>query len=95
MKFPCVYILASRRAGVLYVGVTADLAQRVWQHKSDFVKGFTSRYNIHSLVWYEAHDSMESAIAREKAIKKWRRQWKIELIVQNNPDWRDLYSDIV
>ena len=95
MKFPCVYILASRRAGALYVGVTADLAQRVWQHKSDFVKGFTSRYNIHSLVWYEAHDSMESAIAREKAIKKWRRQWKIELIVQNNPDWRDLYSDIV
>ena len=95
MKFPCVYILASRRAGALYVGVTADLVQRVWQHKSDFVKGFTSRYNIHSLVWYEAHDSMESAIAREKAIKKWRRQWKIELIVQNNPDWRDLYSDIV
>ena len=95
MKFPCVYILASRREGALYVGVTADLAQRVWQHKSDFVKGFTSRYNIHSLVWYEAHDSMESAIAREKAIKKWRRQWKIELIEQNNPDWRDLYSDIV
>ena len=95
MKSPCVYILASRREGALYVGVTADLSQRVWQHKSDFVKGFTSRYNIHSLVWYEAHDSMESAIAREKAIKKWRRQWKIELIVQNNPDWRDLYSDIV
>ena len=95
MKSPCVYILASRRDGALYVGVTSDLVQRVWQHKSDFVKGFTSRYNIHSLVWYEAHDSMESAIAREKAIKKWRRQWKIELIVQNNPDWRDLYSDIV
>ncbi|MDE2684925.1 MAG: GIY-YIG nuclease family protein [Chloroflexota bacterium] len=95
MKAPCVYILASRRNGALYVGVTADLPQRVWQHKSDFVKGFTSRYNIHSLVWYESHDSMESAIAREKAIKKWHRQWKIELIVQNNPDWRDLYSDIV
>lgn len=95
MKSPCVYILASRRDGALYVGVTSDLVQRVWQHKSDFVKGFTSRYNIHSLVWYEAHDSMESAIAREKAIKKWRRQWKIDLIVQSNPYWRDLYSDIV
>ena len=95
MKQPCVYILASKRNGTLYVGVTSDLVQRVWQHKNDFVEGFTRRYAVHTLVWVEAHESMESAIAREKAIKKWKRVWKLELIEKGNPIWRDLYDEIV
>ena len=80
VRLPCVYILASRRNGTLYVGVTADLVQRVWQHKSDLTEGFTKRYGVHTLVWYEVHESMESAIRREKAIKEWKRAWKLELI---------------
>ena len=80
VRLPCVYILASRRNGTLYVGVTADLGQRVWQHKSDLTEGFTKRYGVHTLVWYEVHESMESAIRREKAIKEWKRAWKLELI---------------
>ena len=95
MKTPCVYILASNRNGTLYVGVTSNLPQRVWQHKGGFVAGFTGQYNVHRLVWYEVHESMESAITREKAIKKWRRQWKINLIEAENPDWRDLYQDVL
>ncbi len=95
MRLPCVYILASRRNGTLYVGVTADLGQRVWQHKSDLTEGFTKRYGVHTLVWYEAHESMESAIRREKAIKEWKRAWKLELIEKENPKWRELYEDIV
>ena len=95
MKLPCVYILASRRNGALYVGVTSNLPQRVWQHKTDLVEGFTSRYGVHDLVWYETHETMTSAIAREKAIKKWRRQWKIRLIEEGNPSWRDLYEEIL
>ena len=95
MKQPCVSILASKRNGTLYVGVTSDLVQRVWQHKNDFVEGFTRRYAVHTLVWVEAHESMESAIAREKAIKKWKRVWKLELIEKGNPIWRDLYDEIV
>ena len=95
MKLPCVYILASRRNGTLYVGVTSNLPQRVWQHKADLVEGFTSRYGAHDLVWYESHETMASAIAREKAIKKWRRQWKVRLIKGANPSWRDLYEDIL
>ena len=94
MKIPCVYILASRPNGTLYIGVTSDLIQRIWQHKSNLVKGFTERYGVHRLVWYEVHDSMESAIQREKAIKKWNRTWKIELIEKNNPTWGDLYNEI-
>ena len=85
MRLPCVYILASRRNGTLYVGVTADLGQRVWQHKSDLTEGFTKRYGVHTLVWYEVHESMESAIRREKAIKEWKRAWKLELIEKENP----------
>ena len=92
---PCVYILASRRNGTLYVGVTSDLVKRIWEHKNDVVGGFTRRYQVHHLVWFEQHDTMESAIAREKAIKEWRRSWKLELIEQNNPDWCDLYVDII
>ena len=72
MKLPCVYILTSKRNGTLYVGVTSDLMQRIWQHKNDFVEGFTRRYGVHTLVWFEAHESMESAIAREKANKEMR-----------------------
>ena len=95
MKLPCVYILASKRNGTLYVGVTSNLVQRIWQHKNDYVEGFTKRYGVHTLVWFEAHESMESAIAREKAIKEWKRVWKVELIEKGNPPWRDLYDEIV
>ena len=92
---PCVYILASRRNGTLYVGVTSDLVKRVWEHKNDLAEGFTKRYAVHTLVWFEAHEAMEAAIAREKAIKEWKRRWKLELIEQLNPEWRDLYPEIV
>ena len=95
MKLPCVYILASKRNGTLYLGVTSNLVQRIWQHKNDFVEGFTKRYGVHTLVWFEAHESMESAIAREKAIKEWKREWKLELIEKVNPTWRDFYDEIV
>ena len=93
-KLPCVYILASRRNGTLYVGVTSDLIKRVWQHKNDLVEGFTKQYGVHVLVWYESHETMESAIKREKAIKKWNRKWKLKLIEQSNPQWRDLYEEL-
>ena len=95
MMVPCVYILSSKRNGTLYIGVTSDLVQRVWQHKNDFVDGFTKRYGVHNLVWYEVHDTMESAITREKALKKWYRAWKLRLIEESYPSWRDLYSEIV
>ena len=85
----------NRDNGTLYVGVTSDLVQRIWQHKSDLVDGFTHRYGVHTLVWFEAHESMESAIAREKAIKEWKREWKLELIEKVNPTWRDFYDEIV
>ena len=90
MKLPCVYILASKRNGTLYLGVTSNLVQRIWQHKNDYVEGFTKRYGVHTLVWFEAHESMESAIAREKAIKEWSPDesgWKVELIDKGNPTW--------
>ena len=94
MKQPHVYILANRRNGTLYIGVTSNLLQRVWHHKNDLEEGFTKRYGVHTLVWYETHETMESAISREKALKKWSRQWKIELIEHNNPVWRDLQDEI-
>ena len=94
-KQPCVYILAGDRNGTLYVGVTSDLTKRVWEHKNDLVPGFTKRYGVHDLVWYELHDSMESAISREKAIKEWKRQWKLELIECENPVWKDLYFGLL
>ena len=93
-KRPAVYILASRRNGTLYVGVTASLPQRIWQHREHVLPGFTERYGVHRLVHYEWHDDMESAIRREKQIKEWRRAWKIELIERSNPYWRDLWHDI-
>ena len=94
-KIPCVYILASRRNGTLYAGVTSDLVKRIWEHKSDLVDGFTKRYGVHVLVWFEVHETMVSAIAKEKAIKEWKRTWKLKLIEGSNPDWRDLYPDLL
>ncbi len=94
MRRPCVYIMASRPYGAIYTGVTSNLPQRVWQHKCDFVKGHTSHYRIHCLVWYEVHDDMDSAITREKRLKKWNRDWKLRLIEETNPSWKDLYEEI-
>ncbi len=90
MKAPCAYILASKPNGTLYIGATSNLAQRVWQHTNDFVEGFTKRYGVHRLVWYEAHESMEGALTRERMLKRWKRTWKIELIEKDNPTWSDL-----
>ena len=94
-RIPCVYMLASKRNGTLYIGVTSNLPGRIWQHKNDQADGFTKRYSVHTLVWYEVHGSMESAIHREKALKEWKRKWKLELIEVANPEWRDLYPDIL
>ena len=94
-KQPAVYILASKRNGTLYIGVTSDLVKRVWQHRNDFIGGFTKKYKLHYLVWYELHSSMETAIIREKRLKTWKRQWKLELIEKMNPEWNDLYDSII
>lgn len=94
MKVPYVYILANQPNGTLYIGVTSNLVQRVWQHRHELVEGFTKQYGVHKLVWYEAHATMESAIAREKASKKWNGAWKIALIEEGNPTWSDLYGAI-
>jgi putative endonuclease len=88
-----VYILASRKHGTLYIGVTNDLVRRVYQHKNDVVRGFTSRYGVHLLVWFEIYDDVVSA-TREKELKKWRREWKTSLIERSNPEWVDLYAGI-
>ena len=92
---PCVYIMASGRNGTLYVGVTSALVKRVHEHKSDVVKGFTQAHAVHTLVWFEQHETMESAIGREKALKEWKRAWKLALIEKTNPYWRDLYDDLL
>lgn len=89
-----VYILASRRDGAIYVGVTRDLVRRIYEHRSKAIPSFTSRYNITRLVWFEVYADPLSAIAREKELKKWRRAWKVALIVKANPEWRDLYEEI-
>lgn len=94
MKRPCVYILASKRNGTLYIGVTSDLTRRTWEHKSGVVDGFTKKYGVHHLVYAEFHTTMPDAILREKQLKKWRRAWKLRLIEQGNPEWRDLFEDI-
>ena len=90
-----VYLLASKRNGTLYTGVTSDLANRTWQHKSDLIAGFTKRYGVHRLVWFEEFADIYEAIAREKQIKGWNRAWKIRLLEKQNPEWRDLYGDII
>ena len=92
MKQPCVYILANKRNGTLYVGVTSDLMRRIWEHKNGLIEGFTRRYGVHILVYAERHETMLAAIQREKQLKRWRRAWKIELIERSNPEWRDLYD---
>jgi putative endonuclease len=94
MKNPCVYILANKRNGTLYTGVTSNLVQRVWQHKEGQAEGFTKKYGVKLLVWYEVHETMESAIAREKQIKAGNRQKKLLLIETKNPQWLDLYAEI-
>jgi len=94
-KQPCVYILASRRNGTLYVGVTSDLVKRVYQHRNNMVDGFTKRYGVHDLVWYEVHQCMESAILREKQIKSWERHSKIGLIEKDNTVWKDLWCKLM
>jgi putative endonuclease len=92
---PCVYILASGRNGTLYIGVTNNIARRAWGHRSGVVAGFTKRYGVHRLVYVEFHATMPNAIQREKQIKKWRRAWKLRLIEESNPRWRDLYDDLL
>ncbi|MEI2706556.1 MAG: GIY-YIG nuclease family protein [Ilumatobacteraceae bacterium] len=94
MMAPAVYLLASQRNGTLYIGVTSNLIQRIWQHREGLAEGFTKKYRVKTLVWYEQHATMESAIAREKALKKWNRAWKLKLIEQTNPQWRDLWPEI-
>ncbi|MBY0377107.1 MAG: GIY-YIG nuclease family protein [Gammaproteobacteria bacterium] len=92
-KEPAVYILTNKRNGTLYTGVTANLRFRVWQHKNNLFKGFTQQYQVHKLVYFEVYEDMKSAISREKIIKKWERKWKLALIEQYNPEWKDLYDD--
>ena len=94
-KQPAVYMLSGKRQGTLYVGVTSNLVKRVWTHKSNMVEGFTKKYRVHMLVWYELHADMDSALIREKRLKEWKRAWKIELIEKENPRWEDLYLGIV
>lgn len=90
-----VYILSSQRNGTLYIGVTSNLIKRVWEHKNKLVPGFTTKYNVNQLVYYEIFDDIQIAAAREKRLKEWKRQWKIELIQKLNPNWQDLYADII
>ena len=94
MKLYHVYMLASRRNGTLYTGVTGDIGVRVWQHKNDVIQGFTKKYGVHILVWYEADEDVNAAIAREKQIKGWNRAWKIRLIEKENSGWSDLYARV-
>jgi len=95
MKQPAVYILASKRNGTLYIAVTSDLVKRVWQHKNGVVEGFTKKYQVHLLVYFELYEDMEEAILREKRRKKWNRQWKLRLIEEANPEWKDRYDEII
>ena len=93
-KMPAVYILANTKNTTLYTGVTANLHERLWHHRNATVSSFTKKYRVKKLVWYETHGSMESAIIREKQIKKWKRAWKIRMILKDNPEWRDLTEKI-
>ena len=94
MKQPCVYILSNKKNGTLYIGVTSNLSQRVWQHKNKLFEGFSNKYQLDKLVYFEVHEDMAAAILREKQLKKWRRQWKINLIEEDNPNWNDLWLSI-
>ncbi|MEM9496266.1 MAG: GIY-YIG nuclease family protein [Pseudomonadota bacterium] len=90
----CVYMMASQRNGTLYTGVTSDLGVRVWEHRNGVVQGFTKKYGVKTLVWFETFDDVRDAIQREKNIKKWPRRWKLNLIEQDNPQWRDLFAEL-
>lgn len=90
-----VYILANKRNGTTYIGVTSDLVRRIYEHKNDLVEGFSKKYMVHNLVYYERHDRIEDAIVREKQLKAWKREWKLRIIENQNPDWNDLYNDII
>ena len=92
---PAGYMITNEPRGTLYVGVTSNLPQRIWTHKQRLVEGFAKRYGLDQLVWYEHHDDMEQAILREKQLKKWERPWKLRLIFESNPAWRDLFEDLV
>jgi putative endonuclease len=92
---PCIYILSNKPNGTLYIGVTSNLIKRIWQHKNDLVEGFSKRYGTHALVYYEQYEDMYTAITREKQLKKWNRQWKIDLIEKENTGWIDLWNDIL
>lgn len=94
MKQSVVYILASKRNGTLYIGVTSDLPKRIYEHKNHLAEGFTKQYDVSILVWYELHENVIEAIIKEKQLKKWKREWKIRLIEEGNPNWNDLYDDI-
>ena len=94
MKQPAVYIMTNKAKGTLYTGVTNNLKKRVWEHRENQVEGFTQRYAIHQLVYYELHEEMIEAIVREKRLKKWNRAWKIRLIQEKNPEWNDLYESL-
>ena len=89
-----IYILASKKGGFLYIGITSNLSKRIWEHKNEITKGHTSKYSIKRLVYYEVYDDFDNAVKREKTLKKWRRQWKIDLIEKNNPEWNELYREI-
>lgn len=94
MKQPAVYLLCNKPNGTLYIGVTSNLVQRIWQHREGVVEGFTRQYRIKTLVWYELHNTMHGAISREKALKKWNRAWKLRMVEEHNPQWRDLWPEI-
>ncbi|MDR1476507.1 MAG: GIY-YIG nuclease family protein [Rickettsiales bacterium] len=94
MKQGYVYIMTDRPTGVLYIGVTSDLAKRIWEHKNGIFEGFSKKYGLDKLVYYEIHDDIENAIKREKQMKEWKRNWKFKLIIDSNPKWKDLYDDI-
>jgi putative endonuclease len=94
MKAFHVYILASRRNGTLYIGMTDDIGRRIWEHKTGAMPGFTRKYGVHLLVWHEAHETRESAFFRERQLKKWNRAWKLDLIEAGNPGWRDLFEEL-
>lgn len=90
-----VYIIASKRNGTLYTGITNDLSRRVWEHRNGYVSGFTKKYGVKTLVWFEHHTDVNAAVSREKRIKRWRRQWKVRLIEEMNPNWNDLYEEVL
>ena len=95
MKQYYVYILSSKKNGTLYIGLTNNLLRRIYEHKNNIIEGFTKKYSVHNLVYYEKHNDINRAISREKQMKKWERQWKINLIRKSNPEWKDLYHDLV